>query len=130
MRTVITESNMGEISGDPICGEYVGDDYTVYVIEYHDDGSATAAAYSIGVVVELSDSDDIGERYFWDEQTHIYGVDVEGNPIDSEEYYEYGDGSFLFYDNEDAARADAMRHIKAMEDNHEQWLQLDKPVTV
>jgi hypothetical protein len=131
MRTVITEKNSGDVSGDSIRGEYVGDDYTVYVTQRHDDDTATVCAYSVAVAVEMLDDDNMGERYFWDEQTLIWNVDSNGNPIDNgNEIYDYGEGSYLFYDSEDAARADAMRHIKAMEDNHEQWLRLDKPVTV
>ena len=127
MRTVTMETNSGDVSGDPIRGEYTGDDYTVYVRQHHDDDTVTVCAYSVAVAVEMLDDDEMGERYFWDEQTTIWDEDSDGNTLDNgNEVYEYGEGSPLFYDSDEAARADAMRCINAMMQHHDKYLRLDR----
>ena len=79
MRTVTMETNSGDVSGDPIRGEYTGDDYTVYVRQHHDDDTVTVCAYSVAVAVEMLDDDEMGERYFWDEQTTIWDEESRSN---------------------------------------------------
>lgn len=95
----------GEMSGDPIAGEWVGPCLTVYYVN-----GDLEASYSVSVAhgPELNQPDQpLG--YWVEDMTHTWRME-DGEPVDDE--YEPGEGSVLFYGTAEAA-AKAARDMVA-----------------
>ena len=127
MRTVTIEKNSGFFSGDPLCGEWVGDDYTCYVIDEREDGTKAVYAYYTAVAKIIAEDRPLslpeGDEtlYCWEEMFCEWTEDADGN-LNEDDKYEYGEGSYKFFTTEEAAQEEAYSQILNMEKNHEKYI--------
>ena len=115
MRTVEMFTDQGEFPPDHNRGEYVGTEYNVLI-----KSGKSNLLYSTAVVHYDDDDVDAG-RFAWEEMSCEWTEDENGESLGDDEY-EYGEGSYGYYDSqedaEDAARAAADLMMK----NHEKYL--------
>jgi len=108
-----TDTNSGEMEGDPQGGseaEYVGPCLTNYHTAPDGNGGKWGISYSVSVARGLAiNQPDTPVKYWVEEQDSEWKEGADGEIADAE--YHYGDGSYLFYDTEGEARAEAERMI-------------------
>ena len=115
MRTVTIFTNNGEFPPDHNRGEYVGNEYNVFI-----ECGNHRFLYST-VAVHYNEDDVDAGRYAWEEMTCEWTVDENGESLGDDDY-DYGDGSYGYYDSLEAAEAGAAAAAKLMEENHETYL--------
>lgn len=121
MRTVEVFTNEGEFPPDHNRGQWVGDEYNVYIVE-----DKHRCVYSAAVLYYNEDDLEAGQ-YTWEEMACFWTVDENGES-NGDDNYEYGDGSYGFFKTEEAAHADAKRAIRLMVEDHEKYIQFDNQV--